>query len=208
MSGFPVASIPSLDWKSRRAALVRGPINPSMGPGSWPLSFSACWTAITCGEPWSPAAAFPAEPVSPPLDPDGVDADPDESVADVDPDPASGLAASCVAPEPELGAEVDGDADGALGAEVEDDPDGALGVEVDGDPDGALGVEVDGDDDGELGVVEVAPGEVEVAPGEVEVAPGEGELGVDADGDDGELGVEVEGDVEADGDLSPGRAPV
>jgi hypothetical protein len=130
-----------------------------------------------------------------------VDADPDESVADVDPDPASGLAASCVAPEPELGAEVDGDADGALGAEVEDDPDGALGVEVDGDPDGALGVEVDGDDDGELGVVEVAPGEVEVAPGE-------GELGVDADGDDGELGVEVEGDVEADGDLSPGRAPV
>ena len=40
-SSRPVACIPLSFWKARRACCVFGPITPSTGPGSCPLSFSA-----------------------------------------------------------------------------------------------------------------------------------------------------------------------
>ena len=40
-SSRPVACIPLSFWKARRACCVLGPITPSTGPGSCPLSFSA-----------------------------------------------------------------------------------------------------------------------------------------------------------------------
>ena len=48
VSRRPLALIPSLLWKSFSAAWVLGPITPSTAPGSCPLSFSACWAALTC----------------------------------------------------------------------------------------------------------------------------------------------------------------
>src|SRR5882672_1328640 len=62
----PVAFRPSLLWKSLSAAWVLGPILPSISPGSWPLSLSACWTARTCSvlpplamwPPFAPLADF------------------------------------------------------------------------------------------------------------------------------------------------------
>jgi hypothetical protein len=46
------------------AAWVRGPMMPSTGPGSKPLSFSACWSCFTCS---SPCEALPAEALCEPL---------------------------------------------------------------------------------------------------------------------------------------------
>src|SRR5262249_20252327 len=43
----PVASKPSGLWFAFKAAGVCGPCRPSIGPGSKPLSFRACWTSRT-----------------------------------------------------------------------------------------------------------------------------------------------------------------
>src|SRR5262245_58367528 len=45
--------MPSFCWKSRTAAVVRGPITPSLGPGSKPLARRASWAALT----WPPLTA-------------------------------------------------------------------------------------------------------------------------------------------------------
>ena len=47
-SSEPDPDKPCACWKLVSAAWVFGPILPSIGPGSWPLSFSACWTCFTC----------------------------------------------------------------------------------------------------------------------------------------------------------------
>jgi hypothetical protein len=46
-SSWPEAERPWACWKLCSAACVFGPILPSIAPGSWPLSFSACWTCFT-----------------------------------------------------------------------------------------------------------------------------------------------------------------
>src|SRR5262245_129531 len=43
----PVACSPSAFWYAFSAAVVCGPCRPSIGPGSKPLSFRACWTSRT-----------------------------------------------------------------------------------------------------------------------------------------------------------------
>src|SRR3954453_18199061 len=40
----PSAAMPFSCWKARTAASVDGPNSPSIGPGSWPASFSASWS--------------------------------------------------------------------------------------------------------------------------------------------------------------------
>jgi hypothetical protein len=51
------------------AACVRGPMMPSTGPGSKPLSFSACWSWRTDSSPWDalPEADAPLVPEALPL---------------------------------------------------------------------------------------------------------------------------------------------
>jgi hypothetical protein len=44
------------------AACVRGPLMPSIGPGSKPLSFSACWSWRTDSSPWAWLPEALAEP--------------------------------------------------------------------------------------------------------------------------------------------------
>jgi len=46
-------------WNICSAARVLGPMIPSIGPGSWPLSLSASWMAVTCLAPL-PAGGDPA----------------------------------------------------------------------------------------------------------------------------------------------------
>ena len=45
-------------WKSRRALLVRGPMSPSIGPGSNPLSLSALCTLVINSASWAGTASI------------------------------------------------------------------------------------------------------------------------------------------------------
>lgn len=56
-SSWPEPEMPCVCWKLCSAAWVFGPILPSTGPGSLPLSFRACWTWRT----WEPSAEVEAE---------------------------------------------------------------------------------------------------------------------------------------------------
>lgn len=51
----PEPEMPCCCWKACSAFSVFGPMMPSIAPGSWPLSFNACWTWRTCGSAWADA---------------------------------------------------------------------------------------------------------------------------------------------------------
>ncbi len=57
-SMLPVAFMLLALWYALIAAFVFGPIRPSIGPGSCPLSFKACWTFLTFSLPPPLAALF------------------------------------------------------------------------------------------------------------------------------------------------------
>jgi hypothetical protein len=56
------------------AAIVLGPMIPSMGPEFLPLSWSAFWTALTCSEPgpWSMSMPDFGVPAAVPAPEDGM----------------------------------------------------------------------------------------------------------------------------------------
>jgi hypothetical protein len=64
LSSVPLADSPCCCWKAFNADFVFGPMMPSISPGSWPLSLSACCTFFTSSLPAALLAEWLVEDIS------------------------------------------------------------------------------------------------------------------------------------------------